>query len=471
MALLPFTMASPDPELRNLAAQARDALAHALSQSGMPVRLLSSPPQNSNAAGDFLISGEVGRNADKIVATVRLDEVTHRMTIFSQHFEAARDEVRDFPERIGVQMAGTLTDGATLLLLDRRHPVDPAVLVELLADTGDLLKQYQISKRVAAKAPDVASAQIGVAFYTGFVLADLPRDERPQAVAEARAAADRGMALAPEFGDTYVTWCLLHSETRWAECEDRMRRGNRIDPDAPYLKGFLAYHLRNVGRVDEGVELSRLSYSHDPYNLFKIADMLRTLELSGDSGGARELYEKGTRWWPDHRAWFLRNRMFGLVQRGDFDAMARVEQEVGADALPTGYRASAPIAVAVKAKSAPALRRACVGGEAYLMMLRCMVAFATVGDLDDAYGIADKLYPARIGRTPAETERIWLDDPTGSAPLEFITSAAAAPVRRDPRYLVLAQRSGLLDYWRIGRMPDFCRNRPEPVCRQLLNSR
>jgi hypothetical protein len=97
-----------------------------------------------------------------------------------------------------------------------------------------------------------------------------------------------------------------------------------------------------------------------------------------------------------------------------------------------------------------------------------MIAFAAVGDLDGAYAVADKLYPRRVGRTPAETERIWLDDPDGAGPGQFITSPGAAPMRRDPRYLQLAERTGLLAYWRGGRIPDFCRKQPEAICSQLL---
>jgi hypothetical protein len=97
-----------------------------------------------------------------------------------------------------------------------------------------------------------------------------------------------------------------------------------------------------------------------------------------------------------------------------------------------------------------------------------MLALSILGDQDGAYAIADKLYPRRVGHTPAETERIWLDDPEGQGPPAFITSPGAAPMRRDPRYLQLAERTGLLAYWRSGRLPDFCRKEPEPICTQLL---
>lgn len=470
IALLPFTAAASDGQLAELASEARDSLAHTLSQSGIPVRLLGSRPPDTRSAGDFLLSGELSKNADRVVATIHLDEAAHGVTVYSQRFEARPEEIQDFPDRIGAQIAGMLSDGSTLLALDRRHPVDPTLLTEILASqNSDQLQGYQNAKRVVAKAPDVPSAQIAVAFLTGFVLADLPRDDRPRALAEARSAYDRGLELAPDFGDTYAAWCLLHSEARRLECEDHLRAGIRVDPDAAYLRAFQAALLRSVGRFDEALELTRLSYTHDPYNSIKIADMLRMLEASGASDDARETYKNGVRWYPELKFYFFRARVFGLILRQDFNAMVAVEKEVGPD-LPPNYTRSAAMAAAVKSKSIPELRRICSEAEVFILNTRCMAAFSAVGDLNDAYAIIDKGYTRRVGGTPAETERIWLDNPE-TPPPEFIASPAAASLRRDPRYLAVAQRVGLLDYWRSGRPPDFCRKHPEPVCRHLLNRR
>ncbi|WP_197018408.1 TIR domain-containing protein [Sphingomonas sp. URHD0057] len=467
IALASFTAPSSDAELHDLARQARDSLSHTLSQTGIPVRLIGSVPQDRRSAGDFMLSGDLSRNGESVVATIRLEEAAQGVTVSTSRFEAGPNDIRYLPERIGAQMAAFF-DGPVLLVLDRRHPMDPALMAELLAETDDQLQAYQIRKRVVAKAPDNPNAQMGVAFFTGFVLGELPRDERAQAVTEARQAAERALALAPEFGDTYATSCLLHSETRLAECEDQLRTGKRVDPDAPYLNGFLSALMRNVGRFDQAVELTRLSYTHNPYDHFKIADMLKMFEFADHSDDARELYRQGVRWWPGRKDMFFRNRMFGRLDRGDFEAIRRIEQEVGAEPLPAGYRDSAALVAALRSKSPAAVTRTCAGADAFLIKIRCMLAFSAVGDLDSAFGLADKLYPTRIGRTPAETERIWLDEPDGGGGTEFITSPAAAPMRGDPRYLQLAQRVGLLAYWRSGRLPDFCRKRPEPICAQLL---
>ena len=468
IAVLPFTTALPDAELRNIAAQARDSVSHTLSRTGIPQRLADRGTNGRSSAGDFLLSGEVSKSGDKVVATVHLDEAIHGVTIFTQRFEAAGDDVHNLPERIGAQIA-SLFDGANLMILDRRHPMDPALMAELFSgQIGDFAGNYQIMKRVAAKAPDEPAALIGLAFFTGLALPELPRDERQQAVIEARRAAEKALKLRPEYGGTRASWCFIHSETRMAECEDQIRAGTRIDSDEPWLRQFLADAMQGVGRFDEARELANLAYTHDPYSFFMIRTMLRTLEFQGDSDGARELFQQGVNWYPEAKASFFRNRLIGLLYRGNFEAVQRLEQAAGPDVLAPGYPTSGAIVAAVKSKSRPALRKACAPSQNIILTLRCMIAFSTIGDLDNAYRLADELYPNRMGRTPGETERIWLDRPDAAGPTDFITSPGAAPMRRDPRFLALAQRTGLLAYWRSGRPPDFCRKNPEPVCAQLL---
>jgi hypothetical protein len=40
-------------------------------------------------------------------------------------------------------------------------------------------------------------------------------------------------------------------------------------------------------------------------------------------------------------------------------------------------------------------------------------------------------------------------------------------MRTDARFLPLADRIGLLDYWRSGRLPDFCTKAHDPVCARI----
>jgi tetratricopeptide (TPR) repeat protein len=466
IAILPFTTASSDPQLRDLAEQARDSVSHTLPQIGIPVRLLNSVPQDRSSVGDFLLSADLSRSGDSVVATVRLGEVLHGVTVFSQLIKAPRAEISELPERVGVQVASVF-NGWTLLILDRRRPMDPALIAELLAmGAGDELQAFQVAQRLVAQKPDVPQTQIALAYFTGFALRDLPGEERAKAVETARAAADRALQLAPEFGSTYSTWCFLHSETSFAECEDHLRTGGRIDPDAAFINLFLRGLLLNVGRFDEAFTLARLSYAHDPYDSVKIGQMLSMLEFSGDRDAARDLYGKAIRWYPDAKQGWFSERLIGLLEAGDFDAIPQLEKELGPDALPQPYRHSGTLNVNWKTPSA--VKRFCTTVELTVLVYRCVLTLASLGDQDGAYAIADRAFPRRVGHTPAETERIWLDQPDGGGPAEIITSPGAAPMRRDPRYIPIAERTGLLAYWRTGRLPDFCTRQHEPICRQLL---
>ena len=478
MALLAFTTSSPDPELRQVASEARDSLSNTLSQSGSPVKLLGSAPQARNTPDDYLISGNFSRDGDKITGTLHLDEVAHGVTLTSYRFEADGDDIRNLPERIGVQMAGNLSWSAPLMILDMSHPTDPTLLAELMQSNNylnDFLQRYQIAKRVVAKAPDLREAQVSLAYYTSFVLGELPSDQRTAAVADARSAFDKARELDPQQGDIEGAWCTLHNDSLLRVCEDHLRAGIALSPDDNWLDEFLAGVLEEVGRFEEAAQLQQLSYTHDPYAPIKIGHMLRTLELTGDTDGANELNRNGARWWPEFRSSFVRNRLMGLLYRGDFHGIGRLAQQPDGKDAPA-LRASPAIISALDSKSVPGLRRACapiLGAQADsgppLLMVQCLTAFGAIGDEDDAYALADRMYPRRVGRTPPETEQIWLDQPEGGAPYQLLTSPTVAPMRRDPRFLPLAKRTGLLDYWRSGRSPDFCKPlHREPVCAHLL---
>jgi hypothetical protein len=69
---------------------------------------------------------------------------------------------------------------------------------------------------------------------------------------------------------------------------------------------------------------------------------------------------------------------------------------------------------------------------------------SSIGLVDDAYALAARYQP----------QSYWsIADPAKFLELE----PASAPMRRDPRFMSLMQRLGLLKYWRdSGKWPDFC---------------
>ena len=465
IALLPFVADSNESEIRGAASAARETLANTLAQGAYRVVAVEGPPQGTRAPADFVISAHFTRASDKIIATVRMEEMAHHVVVFDHQFDAMRDKADSLPDIIGGQVASQVSWTAPMFVMERRHPSDPAITASILQassaglDGSGSLHDYEAAGPLAARDPNSPLAQLNFGMTTAFAVDEIPRIQREEAVTKARAAANRALALAPEFGDTHIPWCLLHSELRLIDCETRVRAGMRADPDSAFASWFLAdLVLNRVGRNDEALELARASLAHDPYMANKIGLMLRMLEATGQAEEAEDLYARSQRWWPNNEDidWW---RSRGILERGDFEAMKRFTDQAG------DPKHRDLVLAAIHSKSTPAIHVAC-SAPARADADICLLALARFGDPDGAFALANRIYPSRRARTIADEDRIWLNDPDANN-VAFLAGAGAAPLRRDPRFLSLADRVGLLQYWRSGRMPDFCTKDHEPVCARI----
>ena len=128
------------------------------------------------------------------------------------------------------------------------------------------------------------------------------------------------------------------------------------------------------------------------------------------------------------------------------------------------------VIAAARAHNRGGANRACrVDGLRWTNQYLCVTVLADLGELDASFAIARKLFTSARGRDAADEERIWLDEPGGFS-IAMLSAPAAASLRRDPRFLELADGAGLLAYWRSGRAPDFCRSKPEAVCARFLRT-
>jgi DNA-binding winged helix-turn-helix (wHTH) protein/tetratricopeptide (TPR) repeat protein len=478
VALMQPSTDTSDPATRKLAFDIRASLTHTLTQSRLKVQRLDSRQPLIGKLADLLMWVDVSRGPGKVIAAVRIEETVHHIIVYSQEFQTVPTGSASLPDQVGAQVAGSLSWTVPVLLLDRKHPSDPAILASIfkqresdpshrIAD-DDLLsiQQYETERSLAQTAPDSVAVQALLAFDAIYVLPQLPRAERAEALAAGRNAAARAHALAPEYADPFLAWCVLHSRARMIECEEHIRSGTRANPDAPFGDWFMADLLNQGGRFDDALHLAQRSLARDPFFGAKIALVLRLLEAIGAGADAEALYRKAKGWFP-HSDDFVWSRIGGMIDRGDNDAIEHFEKQVGRDALPSDYQPLTPIVAAVRTRSVPALKSACSNPRTDSMKaVFCMLQFARLGENDMAFALAQRLYPQRVAPTEAEEDSLWLDQVSNNT--EYLTGPAASAMRRDPRYFTVAQRVGLLVYWRSGRLPDFCRApQSEAICSQL----
>lgn len=399
VALLPFSAASSDPQAVRLASATHDALVNALLQSQYEVSAIDHVSEGQRPPADFIISGHLDSTSGGFVATIRMEETEDHILVFAHQFQEPRDKADDLPDLVGGEVASQLGYTARSLMVERQHPSDPAILASLFESSSaglygsGAVHDYQRAAPLAAKYPDSALAQMDLAYDAAFALTEIPQDQRGEALAAGRKAADRAVALAPEFGDSYAPWCLLHSEQFMAQCERRLRFAMTTDPDSSFAGWFLASRILNrTGREAEALELARVSLAHDPYMPAKIGLLLQLLEATGQSGEADGLYRQSGRWWPND-GWIDWARMAGIAESGDFKRLAKFAAQIS---NPNGPD---PVFVAVGAENLPQIRNKCQSAQD-LEGVVCMMALARLGDLDSAFAIGNRLYPSRHGRMP-----------------------------------------------------------------------
>lgn len=465
----PFVAEGSDPLARQVALNAPISLSHMLSESGFAI--VRDEPAVTAGPNDYILSGKVRRTETTIEATIQMVSKRDGTLAFTHEFSAPLGKAADLPDRIGATAAAELAWTGAEMVLDPREHLDPQVASELMRsinltnEEGNSMRAYQLARHAAAAAPNSAIAQLTFAIQTGFSISSIPREERTEAIALARQASDRARVLAPEFGDVYLTQCLLHSPVRLIECEADGRHALDVDPRSSFVPGFLSSVLYAVGREDEALALANQSWANDPYKPAKLARMVNMLELTGDRVGAERFYREATRLWPDSyrtRA----GRLFGLAERGDYDTITTFIDPAIDQALVDPSSFYALMSARHKHDIAGAEHACEASGLHHLNRMVCMTILADLGDRDRSFAMAADFFPIWHAPRGVKQVQFWLDHPDGYD-TALLTDPAARAMRADPRFLEIAGRLGLLSYWRARRLPDFCTKAHEPVCARI----
>ena len=442
----------------NLSAEIRATMIHALMDSGVVVEAGDTGGQGKRT--DYRIATEISEADGRVHASVQMTDVQHGMLILSRRFDRPLAKASGMPDEIAATVAANVGGLSSPMSLERRQPVGPAVLSNFLnllylhGTQADPLRAYEIAREMLPQAPNSAIPQIAFAVSTGFVLSALPERDRPLALAKGRRALVEAQRLAPDFGDNEFAWCLLHPHAEFAACEAHLRNGMRWDDNSTTLA--LSVLSLETGQYDEALRLADMASAAQPYNPITRDFLIQALEIASRDKEAAAATARGQRFWPDHQP-FTWNRVMGLSALGDFAGIERVDRTTPADLIPYDREVVRAVITGVPNRDLVAMRRQCLTPNLHGSTRQvCMAGLIRLGDLDSAFAIADVLYPRTWGRTPRETEGLWLKQPE-LFPLTFLSSPAAAPMRRDSRFRSVAERTGLLAYWHY-RRPDFCRS-------------
>ncbi len=462
VVVLPIESLSTQPEARYLAAGVADEIGRALSDSQIEAlpRTNAAALQeavNARAAArlgiGLVLSGSIQETDAETLVNMRLANAATSVTVWSADFRRPRSDVSN----LGEEVASKVADVVAMAEFARETPgmrTDDAAMSAFLT-AQQLMRSNRssswgqflaLTQRVVASEPNFALGHSTAATADAYAIRwGAPAQQWPALVENARREAGRALALDPHDAAAYFALYLLGSD--YDQKQAVLEKGLAIatHPTGPLgaLYNSEGQILLSTGRLQDAVPYLQRSYGLDPLSPVKAASLIEAYALAGEPGAAGELARQARARWPDHSG--LREAQLYLLTFYGPSQAALAALHTPGD-LPADLSSNA-IAVwrqYLRARAGhnnrdarQALSRAAEDGVLDLPMAILMLA--QLHDLDDSFVYADRLA-----------------DESGANP-RVLFEPAAAPLRRDPRFVRLMSRFGLPAYWRkTGRWPDFC---------------
>lgn len=479
IAVMPFQTSAGEPLERTFAHGVAEEVAIALAKAdlrtvsqdeSLPTAPAARLATAQRLGARFALDGLVERAAGRLVVNVHMDDLRVHNLVWSARFDRPDTAAQAMQEQVAAKIADVAhcaldanglsggrfdTDAIGLYLkaCDLAHDPDAQ------DQARDLLRQ------VVGRQPGFAGAWTTLALADVYAIntGDLPEVQSAALRREAGEAADRALALDPKDGTAYaVRYDLEPVLGHWAERQALIAKGLALAPENVELLKRQEDLDARIGRTDEADNYAQRVMALDPLSPDKTIDAAQRRAFNDELGEALAILDRAARLWPDNRdVWLAR---LGIVARqGDpNEALALLDKAsdrppgVNPGFFPfwreviTARKAHDPAATAALAK-------------------KKLAVLVALGARDEAHVVLDL---TTIGAVDAAFEALSHSNPDEPLDTEVLFRPYAAGLRRDPRFMPLAARLGLVAYWKAtNRWPDFCLalpDRPAPYdCRAV----
>lgn len=292
------------------------------------------------------------------------------------------------------------------------------------------------------------------------LMTELHEDQHEAIARQIKGAADRALQLDPRAKNALVALALYRPVyRRWAEAERQLAATLEVLPAEPLLLQRQALLLSELGRWAEAAKVLETVAHREPLVPDHQVRRATALWHAGQPGSAAALFDRAARVWPVEPMVWLARFNFLLLGGRAAEALAMTERVAvgtgGLSPVPTDVALSTARALAspTRARTDRAVQTIMTARERRQVASFFAIPYLVALDardrawplLFDYYlGYRDKLTGERVRLSPVAIRRT-----------HFLFTRTMAPLRQDPRFAVLADTSGLVEYWRAsGRRPD-----------------
>jgi TolB-like protein len=470
IALLPFRAVGSSARAQLVAATLTEKLQAALPNGPFEVAPADDAAALSGADREaaarrlgigLTLGGDVEDDGDRIEVSLRLEDAVRHVTLWSSQSSGSAsdpDSLTTSTDRLALTVLGCarsalsptggLRDTQALAFFFKACELGATINT---ADPQSLFQTLDLLRRVIARAPGFGPAHSLLATTVMGNAGVIPPAEQAAMFAEARKEANRALALDPQ--DVAADDALeeLQPVTDWGGREALLGRALQAEPDSAISNGWMGALLADEGRFDEAATYVQKAAAADPFDDGWLTVETEMLVGAGRSQQANLLLAQLEHQTPKLTYDLWGYELLAYSQEEDWDKLSEVVDE-GAKA---GWLQQSEVAALRDLVAAGKTRRpaAIAKAKAEFMAMAPhgspqdlawgIFQLSSIGLVDDAYALA-ATYAPRPYYSVANPALFFLP--------------AAAPMRRDPRFMPWMQHLGLLQYWRSsGKWPDFCR--------------
>ncbi len=400
-----------------------------------------------------ILDGSVEGDANTLSVKLHIDDPVHHRRIWSHDFSGSGDDLK---AQVSSRVIQVLTCSAQALRPGAKD-TDADVLalyvkycdfdVDAAGDAKALVAEEAILRQLTAKAPDFSYGHSTLAnFLVSKSQADPANGDALRK--EAAVEAERALTADPKNSAAYVARTRLLPAPNWEKREKNLTLALSLPASGYAPPTIYAQMLMEVGRLRDAAFQAQRAATLSPWDADEVGLSGLALAEAGKPDDADVALTKSIQIVandPNVQAW--RYHIYQWSGRYD-DALKILADETNRSPLLTQEEdlAAARAFDTAMLKGDPASKAAAKDAEfasvrqdrSHLMV--ALTHLSALGLVDDAYTLADQYPPS------AQSDDV-----------SALFTPLADGLRRDPRFVNLAARLGLIGYWTAsGHWPDYC---------------
>ena len=390
---------------------------------------VAAPAERAGAASLLLLSGSDGS------------------ILWSKDFEAEGTRPADLRQRVAVTAAlalGCALDGisATGSRLDpslRKLYLNACAGLDLSSadDANGIIPDL---RKVSEEAPQFLPAWAKLLQAEAAHFETLSFDEQKAARGVLERDIVNAKKMKPDLAEADLAEIALQSGDAFLRRLNLADRAARRDPNNAYVRAFRSGLLMDVGRMHDAVDDAQAAMKMEPLSPAMRTALIGALAYSGQFAAAMEQLQGAEKLWPGATTIVIARYRLAL-RYGDPREALRLQRSGAVVRAPTAE-------LFLQARIDPTSQNVSLAISVIRSIYqRVPEAVGEYVQTIAAFGDPAELYPVFLNWSlPKETPYI----------ADILFRPALAMFRQDPRFIQVAKRLGMLDYWRkSGNWPDF----------------